>query len=94
MATPMTREWVERGICRTSDNPDLWFPNKIPSVEATIAKDICQACPVRHACLEESLQIEGTSGIWGGLDDEERKVLQRRRRQNAWRASRRDIAAA
>jgi len=41
----------------------------------TRAKAICASCPVRRACLEYALQIHEPHGIWGGLNELERKTL-------------------
>ena len=48
------------------------------------ARTICQACPVRVACLDAAMDIEGhrepgsRHGMWGGLDPFERHLLARR----------------
>jgi WhiB family redox-sensing transcriptional regulator len=39
------------------------------------AKDICAICPVRRACLEYAMAIREPHGIWGGLNEVERKQL-------------------
>jgi WhiB family redox-sensing transcriptional regulator len=39
------------------------------------AKAICTSCPVRKACLEYALRIREPHGIWGGLNELERKQL-------------------
>lgn len=39
------------------------------------AKAICAACRVRSACLEYALRIREAHGIWGGLNEVERKAL-------------------
>lgn len=46
--------------------------------EAT-AKAICAACPVRIECLEYALEIREPHGIWGGLNESERRILLARR---------------
>lgn len=43
------------------------------------AKTICAACPVRKPCLEYALQIREPHGIWGGLNEVERKQVLTRR---------------
>ncbi len=37
------------------------------------AKDICSSCPVRKPCLAYALGIKEPHGIWGGLNEAERK---------------------
>jgi WhiB family redox-sensing transcriptional regulator len=39
------------------------------------AKAICRTCPVREPCLEYALRIREAHGIWGGLNEIERKSL-------------------
>ncbi|MGH9152979.1 MAG: WhiB family transcriptional regulator [Acidimicrobiales bacterium] len=39
------------------------------------AKAICQSCPVRKPCLDYALGIREPHGIWGGLNEMERKLL-------------------
>ena len=37
------------------------------------AKEICATCPVRQPCLDYALQIREPHGIWGGLNEVERR---------------------
>jgi WhiB family redox-sensing transcriptional regulator len=39
------------------------------------AKDICRRCPVRSECLEYALRVQEPIGIWGGLNETERRPL-------------------
>ncbi|PLS76275.1 MAG: WhiB family transcriptional regulator [Actinobacteria bacterium] len=39
------------------------------------AKAMCAACPVRQPCLDYALRIREPHGIWGGLNEAERKDL-------------------
>jgi len=39
------------------------------------AKEICVSCSVRKECLEYALRIKEPHGIWGGLNESERKNL-------------------
>lgn len=72
--------WAARGACASSD-PDLFFPTY--GQASTAAKRLCQECPVRSECLEYALEAPEKSGIWGGLDEAERKSLARRRQRAA-----------
>jgi len=49
------------------------------------AKAICGACPVRVECLEYAIKINETHGIWGGLNELERRILVRNRERRALR---------
>ncbi len=39
------------------------------------AKAICAVCPVKAPCLQYALEIREPHGIWGGLNELERKAL-------------------
>ena len=39
------------------------------------AKRICATCPVRRDCLGYALRIREPHGIWGGLNEVERRQL-------------------
>jgi WhiB family redox-sensing transcriptional regulator len=39
------------------------------------AKDICAGCTVQRACLEYAIRIREPHGIWGGLNEMERKQV-------------------
>ena len=43
------------------------------------ARALCRACPVQRACLEYSLAVQEPHGIWGGLNELERRRELRRR---------------
>jgi WhiB family redox-sensing transcriptional regulator len=43
------------------------------------AKSICATCPVRRPCLDYAIRIREPHGIWGGLNEVERKQLANRR---------------
>jgi WhiB family redox-sensing transcriptional regulator len=49
--------------CRVND-PELWFAESPADVE--FAKALCQACPVRQACLTGALERREPWGVWGG----------------------------
>ena len=83
--------WRELAACRGADLV-VFFPGRGESAEP--ARQVCAACPVRQPCLDYAITNRITHGIWGGLTERERRVLQSR-----WvRASRRErdeaIAAA
>jgi len=49
--------------CRIAD-AELWFAESPEDVER--AKALCQACPVRQACLAGALERREPWGVWGG----------------------------
>jgi len=79
---PLDTGWLEQAACRDED-PELFFPisAKGPGLaQAAEAKAVCARCPVRDACLAYALATDQDAGIWGGLTEEERRGLRRRRR--------------
>jgi WhiB family redox-sensing transcriptional regulator len=82
-------EWRDDAICRDTD-PELFFPVGAAGqaqVQIDRAKEVCGECSVSKHCLDFALDTNQDSGIWGGLTEEERRVI-RRRRVAAARASR------
>ncbi len=78
--------WLPEARC-IGEDPELFFPvgTSEPALDRTrAAKAICRTCPVRSDCLEWSLVTCQDAGVWGGLDEEERREIRRvRRRQLA-----------
>lgn len=75
-------DWIQRGACASSD-PAVFFPAYGDSANAAAAKAACAACCVRQECLDYALEAREESGIWGGLDEAERRSLARRQRRAA-----------
>jgi WhiB family redox-sensing transcriptional regulator len=76
--------WRHLSICRDTD-PDLFFPVGTTGqalLQIERAKEVCGECPVSTECLEYALETNQDSGIWGGLDEEQRRAI---RRQSAAR---------
>ncbi|MFP5310323.1 MAG: WhiB family transcriptional regulator [Actinomycetes bacterium] len=76
-------DWRSRSACRDED-PELFFPigTTGPAVEQTdAAKRICMRCDVREECLEFALATNQDAGIWGGLNEDERRTLRRQRQR-------------
>jgi len=56
--------------------PPPQFERKVDRAERERrAKAICAECAVRHECLEYALSIREPHGIWGGLNEVERKAI-------------------
>jgi WhiB family redox-sensing transcriptional regulator len=83
--------WEQQAACRSA-SPALFFPQPnqtaIDLQKVELAKKFCHSCPVRQACLDYAMRMEGSAtsdfraGIYGGLTPRERSGLyQRRRRQ-------------
>ncbi len=78
-------EWIERASCLEHD-PELFFPvgTTGPAIEQTArAKAVCAGCSVRAECRSWALDTSQDAGVWGGLDEEERREIRRARRRAA-----------
>jgi WhiB family redox-sensing transcriptional regulator len=80
---PGRTTWIAGAAC-IGEDPELFFPMGPPSsvtVQTARAKAVCDGCAVRDDCLEWSLVTAQDAGVWGGLDEDERRELRRRRRR-------------
>ena len=80
--------WQYRGACRGEDSNLFFAPNYFERKEEkdrreARAKAICARCSVRVECLEYALRTREPHGIWGGLNEAERKILLRERERRA-----------
>jgi WhiB family transcriptional regulator, redox-sensing transcriptional regulator len=81
--------WQESAACRQAD-PELFFPiGSAGPAAADIqqAKAVCTSCPVQQPCLAYALASRQEFGIWGGRDENERRLLHRHRRETRIAAS-------
>lgn len=69
-------------------HPDDMYPHAMDVKGIEAAKDKCRRCPILDDCLTESLADPGRSGIWGGLDADERETLRRSSARKRLRESR------
>ena len=81
-AREMTNHWRQYARCLGAD-PELFYPPSESDDGSTEAKAICAVCPVREPCLEHALTAREKQGVWGGLDERERRRLVRQRRKSA-----------
>jgi WhiB family redox-sensing transcriptional regulator len=75
--------WRESAACRFLET-DLFFPigkTGLAIAEIQQAKAVCASCPVRQPCLTFALDTHQGYGIWGGYDEDERRVMLRQRRK-------------
>ncbi|MER5699651.1 WhiB family transcriptional regulator [Streptomyces mirabilis] len=75
---PRPPHWGDDAVCRTSLTPDIWFAEEQDAEAAAArqeAKRACLRCPCRPDCLHAALERGEKSGIWGGLDTDERDEL-------------------
>ena len=83
--------WQYEAACRGEDSEMFFAPNYFEKkeekdVREAHAKAICVGCPVRIDCLEYALRTREPHGIWGGLNEVERKALLRERDRATRRA--------
>lgn len=71
-------DWQEHAACRDHD-PELWFTvgsDMTAAADRAEAKRICRTeCPVRAECLQEASDNRIEHGVWGGLDETERRAI-------------------
>ncbi len=72
--------WQAKAACRGPQSAAFFPPSHFERKEEkeareARAKSICASCSVRQACLEYALRIREPHGIWGGLNEVERKQL-------------------
>lgn len=73
-------DWQRLALCRDED-PELFFPvgTTGPAAhQAEEAKAVCRRCAVIGDCLSWALESRQPTGIFGGLDEAERRELRRR----------------
>ncbi|MBH1937822.1 WhiB family transcriptional regulator [Streptomyces sp. AV19] len=77
-------EWRRQAECLDED-PELFFPigNAGPALlQIEEAKAVCRRCPVMEQCLQWALESGQEYGVWGGLHEDERRLIQRRAARN------------
>ncbi len=76
--------WQTKAACRGPQSTAFFPPSHAERKEEKIAresraKSICAGCHVRNDCLGYAIAIREPHGIWGGLNETERKQLLDRR---------------
>ena len=71
-------EWRKLGACRGLD-ASVFYPDE--DDDAEVAKQVCEECGVRVACLEYALNSREKAGVWGGATERERRRIIRQRRR-------------
>ena len=72
--------WQIKAACRGPQAavffPPPQFERKDQKIEREArAKEICASCSVRRPCLDYAVSIREPHGIWGGLNEAERRQL-------------------
>lgn len=74
-------DWRHSAACR-DEEPELFFPigNTGPALQQIDdAKRVCGTCDVAEPCLNWAIETGQDAGVWGGLSEDERRSLKRRR---------------
>ena len=80
--------WQRHAACRGPE-ATLFFAPTVPEprldreTREGRAKAICASCSVQPECLEYALRIREPHGIWGGLNEIERRLILERSGQFA-----------
>lgn len=90
-------DWREESLCRVAD-PDLFIDPDVESDEEriereSIAKDYCISCEVREICLAVAVANRDTGGVFGGMNDEERKVFIKKKKQEEGKKAAQAVAS-
>lgn len=75
-------EWSGNAACRGSEGSLFYSADTAERKEDRLereqmAKRICAGCAVREECLAAALDRHESYGIWGGLNEFERRSLAR-----------------
>ncbi len=72
--------WQVKAACRGPQATVFFPPSHFERKEEKLererrAKDICGGCSVRRDCRDYAIDIKEPHGIWGGLNETERRNL-------------------
>ena len=84
MSEDLRKGWQADAACRGSDATLFFAPNYFERREEKDAREhqakrLCARCSVREPCLEYALRTRDPHGVWGGLNELERRRLLRTR---------------
>ncbi len=76
--------WQAKAACRGPQSAAFFPPSHAERKDEKLAREaraktICRDCHVRGDCLDYAIRIREPHGIWGGLNEIERKVVMERR---------------
>ena len=77
--------WRGSAACLGADT-ELFFPAGVTgpaAADVRAAKAICGRCTVRACCLAYALDTGQAAGIWGGCDENERRLMRQGQRRSA-----------
>jgi WhiB family redox-sensing transcriptional regulator len=76
--------WQAKAACRGPQSAAFFPPSHAERKDEKLAREaraktICRDCHVRSDCLDYAIRIREPHGIWGGLNELERKTIMERR---------------
>lgn len=74
-------DWFAQARCLGHDDAEYFFAPR--QEDQLVAKRICASCPVRAECLAYALANNEEYGVWGGKDEDERRIIKREARRQA-----------
>jgi len=79
-AQRVEESWQLKAACRGPQSTVFFPPSSFERKDEKVdregrAKEICRTCPVKAPCLEYAVRIREPHGIWGGLNEAERKNM-------------------
>ena len=80
ISLPRPKHWSDNALCRGQNTED-YFPRGTTGVfllHAEEAKKTCRSCPVVMACAQHAVTDRIEYGVWGGLDEVQRRRILRR----------------
>lgn len=84
LSTPPPEDWRKKAACRDED-PELFFPIGDSTFAAQHqireALAVCGGCEVRQECLLWAIDNNCAFGVWGGVDEDERRGMVRRKQR-------------
>lgn len=75
----LTGNWQIKGLCTLAEDPDLFFPTKRSKEALKPLAAICMRCAVETECLEDALDKRIPHGYRGGMSEQVRKKLLKKR---------------
>ncbi|HEX3899210.1 MAG TPA: WhiB family transcriptional regulator [Mycobacteriales bacterium] len=82
-------DWRHRAACRDED-PELFFPIGTTGpalLQVDDAKAVCRRCDAVDECLSWAIDSDQDAGVWGGLSEDERRAVRRRRVRTSLRTA-------
>lgn len=77
---PVVADWMKQGNCKDLQDLDVFFRHD--KISRFQAKKICSDCPVKEECLNQAFMNKEEYGVWGGLDEVERRSIARRMKKD------------